>query len=255
MSDTTSLSADQTDLAEQVSQGQQAAQGQQAFFDDLATLCDQRAANYELLSRLYRTEVDQELLDGLCAMRFPASTGNKMTDQGHRLLTSYLSKVWDNTLTELAVDYVRVFIGNTNEVDGAAFPFESVYTSEKRLLMQEARDEVLAIYRTYGLDKSPAWREGEDHIALELEFMGVLCRRAAEVLREGNEDAAFTLLSTQKNFLDDHVIAWTPMLTIDMRHFAKTDFYRGLAFMTDGFLETEREFLLDLLADETADAD
>ena len=32
--------------------------------------------------------------------------------------------------------------------------FESVYTSEKRLLMQEARDEVLAIYRSAGLDLS-----------------------------------------------------------------------------------------------------
>lgn len=45
------------------------------------------------------------------------------------------------------------------------------------------------------------------------------------------------------------------MLTVDMRHFAKTDFYRALAAMTDGFLETETEFLTDLLADEGGNED
>ncbi len=230
-------------------------QDQAVFFDELADLCDQRAATYELLSRLYRKEVDEKLLEGLRAMRFPAATGNKATDQGHRLVSSYLSRVWDNTLTELAVDYVRVFIGNTNELDGAAFPFESAYTSEKRLLMQEARDEVLAIYRSYGLDKDAHWREGEDHVALELEFLAVLCRRCAEALHQGSEETASNLLVTQRNFLTDHIASWTPMLTADMRHFAKTDFYLGLAYMTDGFLETEIEFLTDVLADETPNQD
>lgn len=228
---------------------------QEAFLEELAALCDQRAATYELLSRLYRKEVDEDLLAGLRAMRFPAASGNTATDQGHKLLSTYLSRVDGNTLTELAVDYVRVFIGNTNELDGAAFPFESVYTSEKRLLMQEARDEVLAVYRANDLDKDPTWREGEDHIALELEFLAVLCRRCAEALRNGNEDAAFTLFATQRNFLADHVASWAPMLTVDMRHFAKTDFYRALAAMTDGFLETDTEFLTDLLADEDGGED
>ncbi|WP_304427259.1 molecular chaperone, partial [uncultured Adlercreutzia sp.] len=222
---------------------------EQNFFDDLANLCEQRAATYELLSRLYRKEVDEELLEVLSAMRFPAATGNVQSDRGHRLIASYLSQQWDNTLTELAVDYVRAFIGNTNELDGAAFPFESVYTSEKRLLMQQARDEVLAIYRAFGIDKDPSWREGEDHIALELEFMGTLCRRTADALRQGDEEAAFNLLETQRNFLGDHVGAWAPLLTVDMRHFAKTDFYRGLACMTDGFLESDGELLADVLTE------
>ena len=167
------------------------------FRKDLTNLCEQRATNYGFLARMYRVEIDPEVLDSLRAMRFPAATGNDTADSGYRLLSSYLGKVWDNTITELAVDYVKTFIGNTNELDGAAFPFESVYTSEKRLLMQEARDEVLAIYRAYGLDKSLTWKEGEDHIALELEFMKILSERTAKALRSGNESDAFTLLTTQ----------------------------------------------------------
>ena len=39
------------------------------------------------------------------------------------------------------------------------------------------------------------------------------------------------------------------MMTSDMRRFAKTDLYRGLAHLTDGFLSTDRAFLADVLAD------
>ena len=81
-------------------------------------------------------------------MRFPASTGNKNVDEGYRLMAKFMSNVWENSLTDLAVDYVRTFIGHGVDAFSAAYPFESVYTSEKRLLMQEARDEVLAIYRS-----------------------------------------------------------------------------------------------------------
>ena len=36
-------------------------------------------------------------------------------------------------------------------------------------------------------------------------------------------------------------------MTQDMRRFAKTGFYRGLAALTDGYLETEGELLDELL--------
>ncbi len=217
---------------------------------ELATICQRRGATYGFLARLFRKEVDEELLAELKSMRFPASTGSDAMDEGHKLLVNYLSKTWDHTLTDLAVDYTRVFIGADNINDSAAYPFESVYTSEKRLLMQEARDEVLAIYRAYGLDKNESWREGEDHIALELEFMKTLCERAAEALTEGDEAQAELLLTTQQNFLNDHLGSWAPMLTADMKQFSKTDFYLALANMTEGFLALEKEFLAELFAEE-----
>ena len=116
--------------------------------------------------------------------------------------------------------------------------------------MQEARDEVLAIYRSAGLDKQDSWKEGEDHIALELEFEQILAKRTADALAAGDEDEAVALLTTQRNFLEDHLAAWAPMMTSDMKRFAKTDLYQGLAFLTDGFLETDRAFLKDVVAED-----
>ena len=221
-----------------------------ASADELITLMEQRAATYGLLSRLYRVELDQEMLDQLRGMRFPAATGNSDVDEGYLRIARFLSNTWENSITDLSVDYVRVFIGHGVDAFSAAYPFDSVYTSEKRLLMQDARDEVLAIYRANGLDKKDTWKEGEDHLALELEFEQTLANRTVEALRRGDEEEAAALLTTQQNFLSDHLISWVPMMTADMKRFAKTDLYQGLAYLTDGFLDTDRAFLEDILTEE-----
>ncbi len=221
-----------------------------ASMDELIKVNKQRAATYGLLSRLFRIEIDEELLEQLRGMRFPAATGNSDVDEGYLRIARYLSNTWDNSLTDLAVDYVRTFIGHGVDAFSAAYPFESVYTSEKRLLMQDARDEVLAIYRAAGLDKKDSWKEGEDHLALELEFEQILANRTTEALESGDEEEAAALLTTQQNFLNDHLISWVPMMTADMKRFAQTDLYQGLAYLTDGFLETDRAFLEDVLTED-----
>ena len=54
-------------------------------------------------------------------------------------------------------------------------------------MMQEAYAEVLHVYRNAGFAKNPGFKEPEDHLAVELAFMALLCGRAAEALRAGDE--------------------------------------------------------------------
>ncbi len=212
-----------------------------------------RMATYSFLSRLFRVEVDQELYDTLVQMRFPAQTGDGQVDEGYRLMCEYLSAADGTVLTELAVDYVRAFIGSGNDGFSAAYPYESVYTSPKRLMMQDARDEVLVLYHAAGLDKQESWKEGEDHLALELEFEQILIERAIAACEAGDDEACRKLLLQQRNFLEDHLLAWYPMMAADMEKFPKTGFYRGLGKLTNGFLRNDLEFLNDVLADGAAD--
>ena len=165
----------------------------------LAELTAQRSAVYRLLARLYRVEVDEEFLAELKTMRFPAATGNTAVDTGYRTIATYLSGADAHAITDLAVDYVRAFIGHGIDAYSAAYPFESVYTSPKRLMMQEARDEVLAVYRSEGLDKLPTWKEAEDHIALELEFMAALGDRIVAAAEADDEAEVERLLATQSH--------------------------------------------------------
>lgn len=217
---------------------------------ELANLCENRAGTYGFLARLYRIEIDEAFLSEIREMLFPASTGNENVDVGYQRIVKHLSNARENARIDLAVDYSRCFIGHGMDAYSAAYPFESVYTSKKRLLMQAARDEVLAIYRSEGLGKQDTWKEAEDHIAVELEFMQILCARTAEALFADEEKRALNLLVTQRNFLNDHLLSWTPMLTGDLRKLAKTSLYQGLAFLTDGFLDVEKELLDSLLAKE-----
>ncbi len=222
----------------------------EASIAELIAAFKSRTANYGLLSRLYQREVDADLLDTLHAARYRVSTGNADVDEGHRLIATFLSGIWENTLTELAADYMRVFFGHGYSGHAAAYPFESVYASEKRLLMQSARDEVLSLYRAAGLEKQESWKEGEDHIGLELEYMQILSDRTVAALCRADTHEALSLVKSQYNFLQDHLESWVPLLTAEMRTFAKTDFYRGLAHLTDGVLATDHELLEDLLAQD-----
>lgn len=218
--------------------------------DELAQVCERRSLTYRLLSRLFRVEVDEGFLSELRGMRFPAATGNDQVDEGYRLIATYVGRAQGDALTELAADYVRTFIGAGIDGHAAAYPYESVYTSKKRLLMEEARNEVLAVYRSLGLESAADWKEPEDHAALEFELMAVACERCAEALRTGDEERASALLHVQANFLSDHLARWVSPLAHDMGHFAKTGLYQGTALLATGFVAEDAAFLNELEAEE-----
>lgn len=206
-----------------------------------------RAATYALLTRFFRTEVDEEFLAILRNTRFPADTGVDSMDRGHRMIVSYLSQAEPDVLTQLAIDYSRTFLGGGNDAYSAAYPFESVYTSPKRLMMQNARDEILALYRAAGLEKLESSKEAEDHLSYELEFMEILIDRSVEALEKNDEELAVSFLQQQRNFLNDHLMRWYPMMAKDIAKFSRTGFYKGVGEVTLGFLASDFEFLNELL--------
>lgn len=214
---------------------------------DFAQVLHGRMATYQLLARFFRVEVDQDFLDLLHKMEYPTDTGNEDIDEGYRLICSYISHAGEAILQDLAKDYVRCFIGLGNDSYSAAYPYESVYTSPRRLMMQDARDEVLVIYRAAGLEKTPEWREGEDHISLELEYEQIMGQRALDAYEKGDNDACIRYLVRQRNFLQDHLCNWYPMMAEDLQKFATTDFYRGVGRLTTGFLDNDIQFLNELL--------
>lgn len=210
---------------------------------ELVDFMTRRARTYGLLARIFRVEVDGKFLEELRHLKFPTSTGNEHVDYGYRTMYNYLKGTWEDTLLDLARDYARTFIGHGNNGRSAAYPFESVHTSEKRLLMQEARDEIVEVYRESGFAVDASWEDPEDHIALELEYMQMMARRARQALEAGEDERALELLDEQRAFLLRHLLSWTPFLANDMERIAQTDLYQGLALLTRGLLAQDREFL------------
>ena len=215
---------------------------------DIVQVMRQRATMYGLLGRIFQREVNNAFLAELRTMRYPQNTGNAAFDEAFAQLYRFMRHARENVLDVLAVDYARTFLGSGILNGNAAFPYESVYTSEHALLMQDARDQVLAIYRTNRLDAAVSWSDPEDHLALELEFMRVMCERTAAALE--NQDAsddAQKLVATQYAFLKRHLLPWVPRFCLDVKRFSTTDFYHGAATLTEAFLNDDVTLLEDVM--------
>jgi len=145
---------------------------------------------------------------------------------------------------ELAVEYAGLFLGVWRV---PAHPSESAYFSDGQLIMQEPRDEVLKLYRSMGVDKAGQFKEPEDHIALELQFMTHLCEKTNTALKDGNILEAMKCLEVQRNFLDEHLGKWVPRLSADILKSARGEFYKSIAKITEGYVEMDKNLVLELI--------
>lgn len=211
------------------------------FFDEWLQINSSRENMYKLLARFYRIEADADMLSQLAGMEFPQDCPPEMGAGYQQLETAV--KDGNLSLEDLAVDYARIFLGAGIVDFDAAYPYESVYTSPKKLIMQEARDEVVAFYQKCGVARDKELNEPEDHMAFELEFMAYLCREAIQACQEKNEEQLAKVLSWQQEFLTSHIMKWADDFCEDIFKYAATDFYKGAAKITRGYLHMELEFM------------
>lgn len=193
-----------------------------------------RANFYRFLSRLYLLEVDETLWNAMQNMTFPVDAAEGDMKAGFELMRGYLDANAEGDLAavldDLAVDYARIFLSAGVAQGKAAFPYESVYTSRKHLVMQDSRMDVVALYAKRGVTPS------KDNYHVPEDHLGYLCEYMAILIDEGAADE-------QKAFLKNHLLNWVSAFTVDMGKYAATDFYGGLAKLTRGFLLLEQEIM------------
>jgi TorA maturation chaperone TorD len=144
---------------------------------------------------------------------------------------------------DLAVEYAGLFLGVWGK---PAHPSESYYLTEGQLIMQQPRDDMLKLYRAMGVDRAGEFKEPEDHIALELQFMAHLCDKTNAALKDGNFKGARKYLDVQRNFLDEHLGKWVPKLAFDILKSARHEFYRAIAKITKAYVDLDKELVADL---------
>lgn len=129
----------------------------------------------------------------------------------------------EEEVENLLSEYTRLFIGPYKL---PCPPWESVYTSPKKLMMQDAADQVRALYEGAGLTINSA-EVMPDHIGAELNFLALLLQRM-----NSRTDGTDHYLGTTEKLLHDHLLKWTPDFTRDMEEAAETLFYKELAMAT-----------------------
>ncbi len=240
---------------------------------ELCAVMRQRASLYRFLSSIYTLEVDEKLLRRMKRMSFPEEPGDADLRDGYAMLEEYLAGVHfedekvaeeDNSanadsalavraeksgniaekVTELEVEYARIFLAAGVAQGTAAFPYESVYTSKRHLVNQEACDDLTALYAAKGLKpREDMYRIPDDHAGLEFEYMARLCDAAKKACEADDEPAFDESMREQKSFFEHHLRRWVPLFGGDISKHAQTLFYEAVGRITRGFMVQETAFL------------
>ena len=177
-----------------------------------------RATVYSWLSRLFRREADHELLAGLIEVDLVREWG----------VLGSSGQEESRVLCDLAGDYAYTFLIG----EGSVHPYESAYTSDKGLLMQDAFRDARRCYADAGF-------------SLELEFMARLAERLSAALLQGDEDSARSLLERQRAFHRVH-LHWVVRFADDAEARARTAFYRKAARLLADVVSFDIAFMDDL---------
>lgn len=200
---------------------------------ELTEICATRRNIYRLLKNIFLGPPSKEFLGALSPGVGRGSSRGADLERGLEML----KRGSGAPQKDLVCEYTRLFVGPHAL---PAPPYESVYLSGDRLVMQGPAVEVRKRYRRAGLEIEDAGKP-DDHVSAEFEFMEYLCGRVEESLKEGDEKRALEYLIEQKEFLEGHVLKWVPAFCRDIFGSSTSDFYRGAAMLTRGFLTLDGE--------------
>jgi TorA maturation chaperone TorD len=212
--------------------------------DALALLVEMRAQVYEVLATLYLQPPSRELVTALLGLaESPALADLSCGGAADSLRRYALSYTGD--LEALQQEFHDLF---TVPLGRYVTPYESVYRDERMvgeervrgLLMGPSTLAILHAYRQHGFALSPECSELPDHIGVELSFMSLLCQREREGRQAGDDAMVGRLLECQLRFLQDHLLRWVPHLRERVAANAPSEFYRGVAGLTEDFLSADR---------------
>lgn len=212
---------------------------------EVVELMQARAGIYRMFASLYFKELTIDQMRSLadsdltCFEKLDPAIG-----EGVRDLMSAVRHVHEVAREDLATDYAHTFLaaGSTKN-EKRACPFESVFTSDQGLLMQEARDRVYRLMLEEHVEPDGRLHVPEDHISFECEFMAVLGERAIEALMAGDGREAVRLLDAQRRFHAEHLENWIDAFCNAVIACCRTRFYGGVAKMTRSFIRLDVELM------------
>ncbi len=137
----------------------------------------------------------------------------------------------------IAREYTRLFINGFPHV--IAPPYGSVYLDKDGLVFGKTTAGVLQFYHQTGFTLKEEIGDLPDHIAHELEFMGILTAQEAQA----TVSEKVRLEEIQMNFLSHFLLSWIPTFCERVSKESRSGFYQTLADFTGEFLHLEKNYL------------
>lgn len=225
-----------------------------------------RAYLYRLFHIAFGAEPSKEMLAALCsresveALRYFGSTdeaAHMREDGTGRSLAEVLDSIAD-ALAECAgkeedPDYVesmksaftRLFL-----VPGSSYVYvwESPYIGKETMLFQESTLDVRRRYAEYGFTAVEFGHFPEDHLSMMLDFLAHLSSTAYDVFGDGGDEELFRILSSQQEFVSEHIVNWLPAFRERLDEKDVSGMYSDLAEALYTFLQVDSSFMGHVLA-------
>jgi TorA maturation chaperone TorD len=119
---------------------------------------------------------------------------------------------------QMCYEFNRLFVGPAPPV---APPYESVYLSPNRLVMQEQTVAVRRMYQSENLMATDQGTIPDDFIATELEFAAYLLYRSSQAYSEGDAWQGDQNLSSYNSFRQEHLRSWLQLFAASVSQNAR----------------------------------
>lgn len=138
---------------------------------------------------------------------------------------------------DLLVDYAKLFVGPDELL---AHPYGSVYLDGPKILMGDSTMDVIVRYRDAEFAITADFKEVPDHIAVELEFLYLLCFNESLAIAEQRTEDQIEWQQRRQAFIDEHIGRWINDFCGRLRNNTQFDYYRHLADLTQGFINAQK---------------
>jgi len=139
----------------------------------------------------------------------------------------------------LLTEYAALFIGPDNAVP----LWESVWTTKDKLLFDGPMFEVRAAYAKYGLASPNPDHEPDDHIGLEMSFLGGVMGCAATAMDEGDTQTAHEHLAMAAEFINAHLSQWSSAFFEAVANHEDSSFYKAVSVLCADTLDQAAHLL------------
>ncbi len=196
---------------------------------------DQVAASATFLSHaLLRRDAGHQMVQDLGASELAGSW--PLTGDAHRTGTILLEKAVSDGFPAdaLAADFDALFVGPGRM---HACPYESVYRSLEGLTFEAETMQVRRFYAQHGLQAPALNREPDDHIGLEVAFVGQLSLAALNALEDDEPERATGFVRSARLFVSQHLGVWGPDFCTRVIDNAQTSFYKAVGYLLLGLVK------------------
>jgi DMSO reductase family type II enzyme chaperone len=148
--------------------------------------------------------------------------------------------VWaaSRDLERIRRDHARL-VGHSPRA--GATPYETEWTGAAgEILQYHLLADLAGFYRAFGLDRAQTCDERQDHLSIELCFLGFLCVREGAAEERGVAEIVQLVRDAQRRFLDEHVLRWARSFCARTRKDDPDGFYGRAAALLEQLLEAER---------------